>query len=94
MDRFFGFFVHQPLRILALAALYFAAWALLRHVFGAGRHHANRLLVPGCFALGFAAWEWLVTTRSPDANIRVDLLAIWAILAILTLWALIPWPRG
>jgi CDP-diglyceride synthetase len=35
----------------------------------------------------FAAWEWLVMTRTPDANIRVDLLLIWPALLLLTLWS-------
>jgi hypothetical protein len=36
----------------------------------------------------YAAWEWLVQVRTPEANIRVDLLVIWPALAILSVWAL------
>ncbi len=36
--------------------------------------------------LAYDAWEWLVMTRTPEADIRVDLLVIWPILAILTVW--------
>jgi len=93
MNRFLGYFVHQPLRIIALAALYFAAWAMLHYVFPRGRLRGTRFLVPGFFPLGFAAWEWTVMTRTPEADIRVDLLVIWLVLAILTLWALIPGSR-
>ena len=45
------------------------------------------LLAAGGWLL-YAAWEWLVLTKTPEANIRVDLLVIWPVLAILSLWAL------
>lgn len=32
--------------------------------------------------------EWLVTARTAEANIRVDLLVIWPMLAVLAGWAL------
>jgi hypothetical protein len=37
----------------------------------------------------YAAWEWLVLIKSPEADIRVDLLLIWPVQAILTVWALV-----
>jgi hypothetical protein len=45
------------------------------------------LLAAGGWLL-YAAWEWLVLTKTPEANIRVGLLVIWPVLVILTLWAL------
>lgn len=36
-----------------------------------------------------AAWEALVQLRTPEANIRVDLLLIWPLLGALTLYGLI-----
>ena len=36
----------------------------------------------------YATWEWLVQVRTPEANIRVDLLVIWPVLAIRSAWAL------
>jgi hypothetical protein len=43
----------------------------------------------------FAIWEWLVLVRTPEANIRGDLLLIYPILLIVTLWALWSafWPQ-
>jgi hypothetical protein len=38
--------------------------------------------------LAYAAWEWMVLVRTPEANIRVDLLVIYPALAAITLWAL------
>ena len=45
------------------------------------------LLVAAGAWLAYAAWEWLVQARTPEANIRVDLLLIWPVLAILSMWA-------
>ena len=36
----------------------------------------------------YAVWEWLVLVRTPEADIRVDLLIIWPALALLTAWSL------
>jgi hypothetical protein len=36
----------------------------------------------------YAVWEWLVIVRTPEANIRVDLLVIWPVLAMLSAWLL------
>jgi hypothetical protein len=42
---------------------------------GLGRH--PRALWIGAIAWGiYAGWEWLVQMRTPEANIRVDLLLI------------------
>jgi hypothetical protein len=82
--EFLSFFVAHPLRIATLAGVYVVAWAVVRTT---GRRR-NALLVPACLCLAFAAWEWIVTTRSPEANIRVDLLVIWPLLGLLTLWAI------
>ena len=45
-----------------------------------------------CFA--YAAWEWLLLRKSPDADIRVDLLLIWLVIAIATVWAVVRAARG
>ena len=34
----------------------------------------------------YAAWEWLVVTFSPEANIRVDLMLICPVVLILSIW--------
>ncbi len=81
-----GWFVQHPLRILALGGLYVAAWGALRLALPARR--TNALLAPAAYCVAFAVWEWLVTVRTPDANIRVDLLLIWPALLLLTLWSI------
>ena len=86
MVEFAGWFVKHPLRILALGAIFAAAWGMLR--LGASGRRANALLLPATFSVAFAGWEWLVLVRTPGADIRVDLLLIWPALLVLTLWAL------
>ncbi len=49
--------------------------------------HPDVLLVPALAWLAYAGWEWLVLTKTPEANIRIDLLLIWPLLAVVTLWA-------
>jgi hypothetical protein len=34
----------------------------------------------------YAAWEWLVLVRTPDANIRIDLMVIWPVLLLISIW--------
>ena len=78
--------MQHPLRILALGAIYVALWGAIR-ASRSGRR-ADSLLLPAAFCLAFAAWEWLVLVRTPDADIRADLLLIWPALLILTVWSL------
>jgi hypothetical protein len=83
------FFVQQPLHILGVAAMYLLTWAALRWGIQSGVRHVDAILVPAAGWLAYAAWEWLVWVKTPEANIRVDLLAIWPLLVILTLWAVV-----
>jgi hypothetical protein len=87
MSDVLQFFIQHPLRILMLAALPATVWASLRWGLRFGRR-ADPLLWPVAGVVAFAAWEWLVMVRTPEANLRVDLLLIWPLLALLTLWSL------
>jgi hypothetical protein len=79
-------FVGKPLTIAAVAGLFFAGYLALRRA-APGRVHQPRWLLLAAAAWGlYAAWEWLVLTRTPDATIRVDLLVIWPLLAVLSAW--------
>jgi hypothetical protein len=77
-------FVHRPLNIVALAAVFLVAWAALRFGGVAAARHPNALPVLFGACLLYALWEWLVMTRSPEANIRIDLPVIWLALLIVT----------
>ena len=88
MELLASLFVDKPLNILALAVLFLAGYLTLRFTsLGVDRHPRSLLLASIAWGL-YAAWEWLVQLKTPEANIRVDLLVIWPVLAILTAWAL------
>jgi hypothetical protein len=88
MEFLVSLFVGKPLSVLAVAALFLAGYLALRFTtIGSGRH-PQWLLVPAIVWILYAAWEWLVLVRTPEANIRVDLLVIWPALAILSVFAL------
>jgi hypothetical protein len=87
MDALSRFFVQQPLHILAVALVHVVLWAAVRGGRIPGVRHPDVLFVPALAWLAYAAWEWTVLVKTPEANIRVDLLIIWPLLALLTLWA-------
>ncbi len=87
LESLAGLLVQQPGRLLAVALVLLAAWRSLRR--------PNPLWIPGLLWLAYAGWEWLVVTRTPEANIRVDLMLIWPVVGLATLWAVvsIAWRR-
>ena len=88
MELLAALFVGKPLNILVVAAIFLAGYLVLRFkTVGAGRHPWPLLVAAVAWVL-YAAWEFLVSVRTPEANIRVDLLVIWPALAILSVWAL------
>lgn len=89
METLASIFVGRPLNILAVALVFLAGHLLLRFTaLGAGRHPRPLLWAAAAWA-AYAAWEWLVKVRTPEANIRVDLLLIWPVLMIASIVALV-----
>ena len=89
MNLLVSFLVGQPLAILLVAACFFAAYLALRFRWSGLVRHPRALLV-GSIAWGsYAIWEGLVLLLTPEANIRVDLLLIWPLLGMLSLWSLL-----
>ena len=89
METLASLFVGKPLHIIGIALAFLAGHLVLRlATFGAGRHPKPLLWAFAAWAL-YAAWEWLVKVRTPEANIRIDLLLIWPVLAIVSLVALV-----
>ena len=81
--------VGKPLHILAVAVVFLAGFVALRaKAFGAVRRPRALLVAAVAWGL-YAAWEWLVQARTPEANIRVDLLIIWPVLATASVWAMV-----
>lgn len=81
--------VGQPGHCLIVALVLLAGWSLLRFSGAVSRRSARPLLWASLAWGLYAAWEALVQLRTPEANIRVDLLLIWPLLAALTLVGLI-----
>jgi hypothetical protein len=86
--------VQQPAHILLIAMVILALWAAGRATVLRTVPKSNVLWVPAVLWLAYAVWEWLVLAKSPEANIRVDLLLIWPVIALATLWAFVRAARG
>lgn len=88
MELLASLFVGKPQNALAVALIFLLGYLALRFaVFGISRHPRPMLIASIAWGL-YAAWEWLVQTKTPEANIRVDLLVVWPVLAFLSGWAL------
>jgi hypothetical protein len=80
--------VGKPLNILAVAVAFVVAYLAARGTAqAAGRNPTPLLIAAGAWA-AYATWEWLVKVRTPEADIRVDLLVLWPVLLALSLWAI------
>jgi hypothetical protein len=88
MQALASLLVGKPLHVLVVSLAFLAGHLLLRFTaLGSGRHPRPLLLAAAGWA-AYAAWEWLVNVRTPEADIRVDLLLIWPTLAIASIVAI------
>lgn len=86
MNFLASLFVGKPLSIVAVAVLFTVLHFGVRFAgIGSGKHPRALLVVVAIWA-AYAFWEWLVVTQSPEANIRVDLLLIWPLVALVSVW--------
>lgn len=88
MELFASLLVGRPLNILAVGALFLAGYLALRFTASGIARRTRPVLIASSAWVLYAAWEWLVQTKTPEAIIRVDLLVIWPVMAILSAWAL------
>jgi hypothetical protein len=86
--------VQQPAHILLIAMVNLAVWVACRATVLRTVPKSNVLWVPAVMWLAYAGWEWLVLAKSPNANIRVDLLLIWPAVGLVTLWAIVRVAKG
>jgi len=86
MSAIAALFVQKPMNILIVAAVFAAGYLILRFTAVGDGRQASALLVPTIGWAVYAAWEGLVMVRTPEANIRVDLLLIWPVLLVLSIW--------
>lgn len=86
MEVLASLLVGKPLTIAAVAALFLGGHFILRFTGSGSKRHPRALLVVAAAWAVYAAWEGLVITVTPEANIRVDLLLIWPIILIISIW--------
>ena len=86
METLASLLVGQPQYILVVAMAFLVGYLVLQFIApNIGRRSGSFLIAS--IAWGFyAAWEWLVLWRTPEANIRVDLMLIWPALLVLSFW--------
>ena len=89
MSAIAALFVHNPLNILIVAAVFAAGYLMLQFTAVGDGRQAAALLVPTIGWVLYAVCEWLVMTKTPEANIRVDLMVIWPVLLGLSIWFVI-----
>ncbi|MEO1003924.1 MAG: hypothetical protein AAFX65_12550 [Cyanobacteria bacterium J06638_7] len=89
MSLFVSLFVGKPLVILMVAACFVAAYLAYQFRWPDAGFHPRALLIGGIAWSLYALWEGLVLLITPDANIRVDLLVIWPLLALLSFWSVL-----
>lgn len=80
--------VGKPGNILGVSMAFFLAYLVPQLVAPAERHRFGSMFVASVAWGAYAAWELRVQAMTPEANIRVDLLVIWPIVLVLSLWAL------
>jgi len=69
MDFLASLFVGKPLNILIITAIFFLVYLILRFLVNSVSLHAFPfLLITTAWGI-YAAWEWLVITKSPEAKI-------------------------
>jgi len=86
MELLASLLVGKPQNILAVAAVFLFGYIVQRSLnIGSNRHPRSFLVVAASWAV-YAVWEWVVVLRTPEANIRVDLLLIWPVILIVTIW--------
>lgn len=80
--------VGKPLNSMVVAVIFLVLYCIRRQTAAAGRRTSVWPLAAAAGWVAYATWEWLVVVRTPEANIRVDLLLIYPVLMALSAWAL------
>lgn len=94
MEFLASLLVQKPLNIAVVAVLFGIGYLVRRFAAAGEAPHAWWLLVAAAGWALYAAWEWLVMTRTPEADIRVDLLLIWPVLLLLSAWGVFKAVKG
>ena len=81
-------FAGKPFNSVAVAVVFVALCFAQRAKTGGEDFHFRWPLTAVVGWLLYGAWEWLILDRTPEANIRVDLLLIYPLLGLLSVFAL------
>lgn len=87
METLTSLLVGKPQNILVVAIVFLLGYLIPRFFAPGKRRRFGSLLIASVVWGMYAAWEWLVQAKTPEANIRVDLLVLWPSMAILSAWA-------
>ena len=88
MEALAALFVGKPLIIAAVGLAFLIAYFVWHSMQPDSDRNPRALFLAAGAWLAYAAWEGFVMWRTPEADIRVDLLLIWPIVAILTVVSL------
>ena len=88
MEFLSSIFVGKYQNILLVAIIFFFAYLMLRFVFKDTALNSRPLLTLSVIWAIYTVWEFIVQIFSPEANIRIDLLIIWPVVGVLTVWKL------
>jgi len=86
MQMLSSLLVGKPLNILAVAVMFLVGHFLLRLAGTGSTRHPKALLVVAAAWACYGMWEWMVVARTPEANIRVDLMLIWPVVLVTSIW--------
>jgi hypothetical protein len=87
MELLASLLVGKPQNILVVSIVFLTSYLMLRFAVPGLVRNSRPLLIVSIAWVLYSAWELLVQTKTPEANIRIDLLVIWPVLAILSAWA-------
>ena len=79
--------VQNPTAIAVIAGIFFVAYLVVHRALGHAQ--AGWLLLPGAAWALWALWELNIVLYSPEADIRVDLLAIVPLVLFVSIFGLI-----
>ncbi len=83
MESLQDLFVHEPFNILVVAGIFLVAHLVFKQV---SPSYEAPLIVPAICWAAYAGWEYAMMKWNPEALNRVDLLLIWPILLLLTIF--------
>jgi hypothetical protein len=86
--------IQQPAHMLVFSASNLALRAAGRVTVLRAVPKSKGFLVPAVASRACAGWERLVLVKSPEADIRFDLLLLWPVIVLASRWALVLAAKG